>query len=893
MLSDSNKRSLDSGAMSTISKGRLRVIRVLANRGGRQSQLCQDMSTGRILVVKTNTLKEQLSEAQIGFIYNAQFPVFVRPLRDVRIDVSNGKEMRVALPFFSNGSLADAIADSAIGKVNPLWTPTRKSMIACGIAIGLRYLHSKNIIFGWLKPTDVLLTHDFDIRITDFWNSMCMKASDSKSLGDSVCFIAPEVREGKLSRLSDVYSYGMILLSLITNKLKFSSDFVVSDLIPAYFPRHIHNLICRCTSHVLSERPSLSEFIDLFMKNTEIFPGTDQAQFEAYRGHLSAHIFPSFSPEVERVAIYPFIQDRDIADMCKREADKGNKYALLLTAIQRRDGKGCTVNKKAAAKLFQSAASMGVPEAELNHGILLGIKPKNAQAKAESASFIKSAADAGNSEAQFKYAVLVSDVSQNANVCREYLKKAILRDNLAATLMYADILMKGDDQDKKEAVKYIKKAADLGHTESQIAYTKILSEQQKLASLEGLHYLRVLLTSGNKAVFPELASLLSRTVIDRSILLEAATICKLASAAGISEAHDAYVNLVLDKTITVTNEEFVNCCRSAANQNNTNAISIYAEMLATGDMVTKDIFAAAGYYQKLADQGDSAAQYYYATFILEHSAELLPHMHTSIRDRALKYMRKSAEAGYGPAQYKCGMLLQGPAMTHKDAVFAFKCFDVGARQGDIEALRMKGSMLLQGLGCPMDAALGTYFIKEAADKGSVLAKDHYALIIRDRNPEEALKIFEANDMVCDSLYEAGFMYDAGIGTKPNPVKAFELFLKSADRGSIPGMFEVGRRYYYGCGVQKNVDASIEYLRRAADTGFPWAVVLIVTVLKSCNKERYGLLLSQYEELLPLPKERELLQLTDFPIDLSGPAMATEKYRSLMATLDYHRSNSLY
>ena len=105
---------------------------------------------------------------------------------------------------------------------------------------GLQYLHENGIIFGDLKPSNVLLNEYGNLKLSDFGNS--------KKLGDLVpseenktpswghtgtpYYMAPELftDEGILSFQSDLWSLGCVLYELATGKPPFFSS-VLNELI--------------------------------------------------------------------------------------------------------------------------------------------------------------------------------------------------------------------------------------------------------------------------------------------------------------------------------------------------------------------------------------------------------------------------------------------------------------------------------------------------------------------------------------------------------------------------------------------------------------------------------------------------------------------------------------
>lgn len=113
----------------------------------------------------------------------------------------------------------------ASGGSKPLhWTSCLK--IAEDLATGLLYIHqSPAITHGNLKSSNVLLGSDFESCLTDygltaFRNPDSLEESSSAS---SQFYRAPECRDVRkpLTQQADVYSFGIILLELLTGKTPF------------------------------------------------------------------------------------------------------------------------------------------------------------------------------------------------------------------------------------------------------------------------------------------------------------------------------------------------------------------------------------------------------------------------------------------------------------------------------------------------------------------------------------------------------------------------------------------------------------------------------------------------------------------------------------------------
>ncbi|KAK4600458.1 hypothetical protein RGQ29_010202 [Quercus rubra] len=124
--------------------------------------------------------------------------------------------------YMENGSLWDLLHGHT--KKKKLDWDTRL-MIALGAAQGLAYLHhdcSPRIIHRDVKSSNILLDNDFEAHLTDFGiaKSLCAsKSHTSTYIMGTIGYIDPEyARTSRLTEKSDVYSYGVVLLELLTGR---------------------------------------------------------------------------------------------------------------------------------------------------------------------------------------------------------------------------------------------------------------------------------------------------------------------------------------------------------------------------------------------------------------------------------------------------------------------------------------------------------------------------------------------------------------------------------------------------------------------------------------------------------------------------------------------------
>jgi len=107
----------------------------------------------------------------------------------------------------------------------PLSWHTRMK-IAVGAAKGIEYLHevaNPPVIYRDLKASNILLDGSFNAKLSDFGLAKLGPSGDKTHVSTRVMgtygYCAPEyAMTGKLTKTSDIYSFGVVLLELITGR---------------------------------------------------------------------------------------------------------------------------------------------------------------------------------------------------------------------------------------------------------------------------------------------------------------------------------------------------------------------------------------------------------------------------------------------------------------------------------------------------------------------------------------------------------------------------------------------------------------------------------------------------------------------------------------------------
>jgi len=121
-------------------------------------------------------------------------------------------------PFCEKGDVA------AYLKVTP---QANRNKLVRGVAEGLKYLHSKNVVHGDLKCHNILIGDNGAPLICDFGRSKVLERRGyTTDLQFSMRYTAPELLSDDgavLNHRTDVYSFAMIALEILTDKLPFAN----------------------------------------------------------------------------------------------------------------------------------------------------------------------------------------------------------------------------------------------------------------------------------------------------------------------------------------------------------------------------------------------------------------------------------------------------------------------------------------------------------------------------------------------------------------------------------------------------------------------------------------------------------------------------------------------
>jgi serine/threonine protein kinase len=207
----------------------------------------------------------------------------------------------IVTEFAGNGSLANHLSTAEC----PLSGANRITRIIVGIALAMRFLHSRGIIHFNLKPDNILLDWNWNVRIADFGQSISLNNPEIPSVThpntrDGVLFmdsyyLAPEYYDNLYSQMSDVFSFGLILYEVLTGQPGFSKELTLAEItfrmnmkqkrpdIPKFVLPSVRDLITECWAEEPGDRPPFDDIVDRLKEmKFKVMPNVNSAKLSEF-----------------------------------------------------------------------------------------------------------------------------------------------------------------------------------------------------------------------------------------------------------------------------------------------------------------------------------------------------------------------------------------------------------------------------------------------------------------------------------------------------------------------------------------------------------------------------------------------------------------------------------
>ena len=235
---------------------------------------------------------------------------------------------------------------------------TQKLILIYGIAAGMSYLHSYDIIHRNLNPSSIFFDDSFLPKISGFNISKELSKSlpldeprkDGKFKGEEF-YLAPEVlKKLEYGKPSDVYSFALLMYEIVTEEAPNVGENGVESKFESKIPLCYQILIEKCWSPNPNDRPTFDEIVSELKNNSQyITKEVDENEFKNYVNFIENSqisfdeekvidemddIFELYKSEFKKSKINPKLRgpinsscDLDISKY-KTIGDKFNTYAF-------------------------------------------------------------------------------------------------------------------------------------------------------------------------------------------------------------------------------------------------------------------------------------------------------------------------------------------------------------------------------------------------------------------------------------------------------------------------------------------------------------------------------------------------------------------------------------
>ena len=253
--------------------------------------LTKEKKTGNIYAAKvlitsiTNNSKMMRDiSREINTILKVHHPSIIRFIGYSPTNFENESKPVIITDYIPNGTLKDLIDLSIKARSPEKWNDTRKLITLYGIASGMSFLHSHNILHRDLKPANILFDKYLFPVICDFGLSKEENSVDQSTscLKGTPLYLSPEIIvENEYLKEGDVYAFAIITYQLFINETPFNglnngmkiyNKVVKGDRPEIICPIYdkIVEMIKACWEQSPSDRPSFDEIKEI-LKDPEFY----------------------------------------------------------------------------------------------------------------------------------------------------------------------------------------------------------------------------------------------------------------------------------------------------------------------------------------------------------------------------------------------------------------------------------------------------------------------------------------------------------------------------------------------------------------------------------------------------------------------------------------------
>ncbi len=362
----------------------------------------------------------------------------------------------------------------------------------------------------------------------------------------------------------------------------------------------------------------------------------------------------------------------------------------------------------------------------------------------------------------------------------------VLSMNRAAIMLRDGI---GVIKDEKKAQELFSKAAEMGHTDSQIDLADMIMKSGEKG--KALELYKKAASNGNMGAIIRLS---------------------------LMDGDNAIISNKLMKEI-----------RSLAENGNIRAMKLLADMLYTGNVFIKDQSEALQWYEKCSKLGNPLSQYstglcYRDGIGVEKDGK-----------KAIKWLTEASNHGVPRARIELANMYRKGMSIESNMDKAIEWYKIAAECGDANSMQQLGMIYRDGIGVDKDLAKSEYWMKRFSIQGMIGAEAALGDIIRQgfvgEKQKECITWYEdaANKGHLNSMIALGLAYRDGGIVVADSSKAAEWFTKSSKMQSHAACYELAMLKLKGNGIQRDTKEAFELMKKSAEMGNMGAMLQLALI----------------------------------------------------------------
>ena len=273
--------------------GNYRLLQVIGEGAWGIVFLCENRSDRRrhaLKILKINLMEEITRESIIRRFVNEanavsqlKHPNIVNFIEFGYSGVGDVQSPYFVMEYFPGLSLSRQL------ETGIAWDYRQKVSVILQVACALAAVHARNIVHRDIKPGNILVDENFNVKITDFGvcHLPCSDLTITSHILGTPCYLSPEyLATGIADQLADIYSLGVVAYELFLGMRPFDSENIscLMDMIQKELPPEPRKLkpdfpptLQKILAKMLKKKPSrryqdIAELVDdlvLFEKSTK------------------------------------------------------------------------------------------------------------------------------------------------------------------------------------------------------------------------------------------------------------------------------------------------------------------------------------------------------------------------------------------------------------------------------------------------------------------------------------------------------------------------------------------------------------------------------------------------------------------------------------------------